>query len=78
MWRNEVTHEPRESESDPTLDVKTEGPSLAGLGQAAGRTAYRWARENGWKVTGRRFSSISATPGFTAQVHSRYTVRIVQ
>jgi hypothetical protein len=58
----------------PSIYVNVSGDSTQGLGQYAGRVARRWARENGYVITERLYTNVSATYGFAAGVESRYRV----
>ena len=61
----------------PSIYVNVEGGGTQGLGQYAGRVAHRWARENGYVITERLYTTVSASYGFAAGVESRYSVRKV-
>ena len=61
----------------PSLYVNVSGSGTSGLGQYAGREAHKWARANGYEITERLYTSVSATHGFAAGVESRYRVRKV-
>lgn len=61
----------------PSIYVNVSGSGTKGLGQYAGRVARKWARENGYDVTERLYTSVSAQEGFAAGVESRYRVRKV-
>jgi hypothetical protein len=64
-------------ETLPSIYVNVEGSGTQGLGQYAGREAHKWARANGYVITERLYTSVSATHGFAAGVESRYRVRKV-
>lgn len=61
----------------PSIYVKVSGSGTNGLGQYAGRVARKWARENGYEITDRLYTSVSNAYGFAAGVESRYQVRKV-
>lgn len=62
----------------PSIYVNVEGDGRQGLGQYAGRVAHAWARENGYQITERLYTNVSAQEGFATGVESRYRVRNVR
>lgn len=59
----------------PSVYVNVSGTDTKGLGQYAGRVARQWARNNGYVIVERLYTSVSATYGFAAGVESRYRIR---